>query len=540
MKILTRYVLRQHVGPLLFALTTLTSLLLLNQIAKQFGNLVGKGLPWSVIGEFFLLSIPFIIAMTLPMSVLVATLYAFSRMAAENEITALKANGVGLARLLIPVLLAGCVLAALMIAFNDQLLPRSNHRLRTLQADIARKKPTFALREQVINEVSPGRLFLKAGRVDQSSNTMREVTIYDLSDPLRRRTVYADSGRMGMSRDRRDLQMMLFDGLSQEASADSPGELQRLYFDVDMVRVRGVANQLERTEEDTYKSDREMSICEMRETVEDNERQYRNARSELANLLAAAARRAATGTAPKPAREDGRAGDRMSLTNAYCDVILPFIGAGLSRIGAGFGPRQKQGGRDHQSSRATAPRTAEEDMNDAEEGVAIALPRDVPARAQQMARPAAVTVTQIETLRARLMDAKESVSRFDVEIHKKFALSMACVVFVLLGAPIALRFPRGGVGLVIGVSLVVFALYYVGLIAGETLADKLILPAVWSMWMANMLFTAIGLVLLVRVRKAGSTARGGDLTEVLDGVRGWAARQVARVGFPPRRERKVA
>src|SRR5687768_12369903 len=75
-RILARYTLKEHVGPLVFALTTLTSLMLLNYIAKQFGQLVGKGLPWSVIGEFFLLSIPFTVAMTLPMAVLVSTLYA--------------------------------------------------------------------------------------------------------------------------------------------------------------------------------------------------------------------------------------------------------------------------------------------------------------------------------------------------------------------------------------------------------------------------------------------------------------------------------
>src|SRR5258705_3733544 len=81
-KILSRYVLREHVGPFLFALTALTSLMILNFISRQFGELVGKGLPSSVIGEFFLLSIPFTIALTLPMSVLVAVLYAFSRLAA--------------------------------------------------------------------------------------------------------------------------------------------------------------------------------------------------------------------------------------------------------------------------------------------------------------------------------------------------------------------------------------------------------------------------------------------------------------------------
>ena len=67
----------------------LTTLLLLNQVAKQFGNLVGKGLSWGVIGEFFLLTLPFIIAMTLPMAVLVAVLYSFSKLSAVTSFSAL-------------------------------------------------------------------------------------------------------------------------------------------------------------------------------------------------------------------------------------------------------------------------------------------------------------------------------------------------------------------------------------------------------------------------------------------------------------------
>src|SRR5205085_10650758 len=100
-KIISRYVLKEHVGPFTFALTALTSLMLLQYIARQFGNLVGKGLGWQVILEFFLLSIPFTVAMTLPMAVLVAVLYAFSRLASENEITAFKAGGVSMIQLVL-------------------------------------------------------------------------------------------------------------------------------------------------------------------------------------------------------------------------------------------------------------------------------------------------------------------------------------------------------------------------------------------------------------------------------------------------------
>ncbi len=220
-KILSKYALREHLGPLLFSLTALTSLLLLNYIAKNIGNLVGKGLPWSVIGEFVGLSVPFTFAMTLPMAVLVAVLYAFSRLAAENEITAMKASGVSLGRLLVPTLVAAAGLSLFMIAFNDQVLPRSNHQLRTLMEDIARKKPTFALHAQVINEVSPGKLYLRAGQLDESSDRMREVVIYDLGDASRRRTIYADSGTMGLTAEG-DLKLNLFHGVIQDVQKANP------------------------------------------------------------------------------------------------------------------------------------------------------------------------------------------------------------------------------------------------------------------------------------------------------------------------------
>ena len=91
---------------------------------------MGKGLPADVIAEFLLLSVPFTVAMTLPMAVLVSTLHAFSRMASENEITAFKASGIALQKLMVPVIIAAGVLTVSMVWFNDQVLPAANHRLR--------------------------------------------------------------------------------------------------------------------------------------------------------------------------------------------------------------------------------------------------------------------------------------------------------------------------------------------------------------------------------------------------------------------------
>jgi len=140
-----------------------------------------------------------------------------------------------------------------------------------------------------------------------------------------------------------------------------------------------------------------------------------------------------------------------------------------------------------------------------------------------------------ETLRIRLQDSAQLMNSYGVEIHKKFALAVACFVFVLLGAPIALRFPRGGVGLTIGVSLFVFALYYICLIAGESIAKRGLMPAVVSMWMANVIFALVALWLMTKMGKEGTTARGGDAKEMIGAVTGWIR---SRVGWKDRRIRR--
>ena len=88
-------------------------------------------------------------------------------------------------------------------------------------------------------------------------------------------------------------------------------------------------------------------------------------------------------------------------------------------------------------------------------------------------------------------------------------MATASLVFVLVGVPVAIRFPRAGVGLVIGVSLGVFTIYYVGLIGGESLANQLKVPAAWAMWTPNIVFTVLGLAGLRRIRTRSTTPRGG-------------------------------
>jgi lipopolysaccharide export system permease protein len=116
----------------------------------------------------------------------------------------------------------------------------------------------------------------------------------------------------------------------------------------------------------------------------------------------------------------------------------------------------------------------------------------------------------------RLEIAQRQRDRYEIEIDKKFSLAAACLIFCIVGPPIALRFPRGGVGLVIGVSLAVFALYYVGLIGGESLANKGYVPPFWAMWGTNVIMTLVGIVMLIRMGRDSGSGRDGGIREWLD------------------------
>lgn len=487
-RILSRYILSQHLPPLGFALAALTCAMLVNQVAKQFGNLVGKGLPWGVILEVFLLTIPFIVAMTLPMAVLVAVLYAFSHLAADNEVTAMKASGVSVGRLLAPVLGGATLVGVIALLWNDQLLPRSNHRLRTLLVDIQRKKPTFQLKEQVINEIMPGQFFLRAARIDPATNKLKDVTIYDLEDAERRRIITADSGRMAYTPGGTDLYLTLLDGEIQEVKRAEPGQFNRTFYRTNRIKVAGIGNTLERTESDTYRGDREMTICAMAQVVsgaaEDAQRARREARETIVGDLRRLIRLAPyvppvaaavdpTQIDPDPAPVTG--GAPASL---YCR-FFGLLGKWLT-----------------------------------------------PAEAQAAQGPQVVTPGATIAVDQRVRASRQRAAIYEVEIQKKLAISAACVIFALLGVPVAIRFPRGGVGLVIGTSLAVFSVYYVGLIGGEELGDRLVVSPFLAMWTPNLIFMAVGLGLLWQVRREGSTAHGGDWDDLKHALLAWLPKRI--------------
>jgi LPS export ABC transporter permease LptG len=485
-RLLNRYVLRQLAAPFFFALAAQTSLMLLSQVAKRFGALVGKGLPWSVIGEVFLLSLPFIIAMTLPMAVLIAVLYTFSHLAADNEITATRASGISVYQVLTPVLLWGVCMAALNFVFVDQVLPRSNARLRSLLIDIGRKKPTFELREQVINEVPPSQYFLRASRIDAATGRLRGVTIYDVGGESSRRIIYADSGAMAYAEGQTDLSLRLYDGSIHQYRPAEPTRFQLSYFRINDVRVKNVYDELERNTSESVRGDREMSTCEMLTVIRDAREELTEARREHSELVLNDLR-TLLGQPSLPATP---AAPPDSARQGYCRWFQSVLAAVL-------------------------PKTAE-----AQSPVQGVSPKPLPpSRPVMHPRVRLSSWAEVASSADRVREADRRADRYAVEVHKKWAISLACISFVIVGIVMALRFPRGGIGLVIGGGLLVFSVHYVGLTAGESLADRGFLSPWVAMWTPNILLTALGLMGLVKVSRESGSTRGGDFHELIDGVR---------------------
>jgi lipopolysaccharide export system permease protein len=480
MGILTRYLIRSLVGPFLFSIGAMTGLLFLNAVAQRLDMLVGKGLGWEIIGEFLLLSLPHTIALTLPMAVLIAVLYTFVDLTANSEVTAMSAGGVQPTRLLWPMLGVGAVMAGLTFFFNDQVLPEANHQLKNLMIDIGNKSPTLELRDQVVNEISTddqrSRFFIQATSIDQATNALDDVVIFDVSDPAKHRTIYADSGKMAFNREQTDLFLTLHDGMVYQADGNREGTLQRTGFQTQVIPLRGVGDVLERTLGGSARSDREMSVALLKQEA-DAQRAHRDEAADESYLQSLHAVRQALGL-PK----------LTDSVEAVADDKDPEMVAAVESVRAQFADRGE-------------------------------IAEDAMTRT--------VTVT-VRTSRARDEVAAAGESRYWVEIHKKFAISAACIVFVLLGLPLAIRFPGGGVGMVISVSVGIFGVYWMGLIGGENLADRGAVSPFWAMWTPNLIFLLLGLSLVTRLGRQAGSMRSSSWDEVRFAIGSLAAKLFGR------------
>ena len=428
-----RYIFKEHIGPFFFGLSVIMFILVMDFILEVLNMIIGKGLNAFIILQVFGLNLAWMLALAVPMAVLVSTLMAFGRLSQDNEITALKASGVSIYRLILPALVASILISVGMVFFNDRVLPELNHKARLLMTDIHQKRPTWNLKENVFIDEIPGyHILIK--KIDPHSSDVRGITIYDLKNRRIPRTIIAEKGLVEFAPDGNTLIFRLFNGEIHETDEEDPQRYRRINFDRQTIYIHDVGSKLIRSQSD-YRTDREKTSAQMLDEIKKQEENVMASKQQIT----------------------------QTANLAWDKVSVDMIGKrGTNSKDATFGEK------------GTLDNLIKENQS---------------------------ILNQILSQKQNIKNKKRYINSLLVEVHKKFALAVACVVFILVGAPLGIMAKKGGMAVGLGLSLGFFVLYWAFLIGGEELADRQLIPAFWAMWSANILIGGAGIYILVKSAK---------------------------------------
>lgn len=231
MKILRNYFFKEFLGPLFLALGVLSFVMVLVGNLKKIADLViNKGLDLFTVLKLFLFMTPYIVTYALPIAVLVAVLMSLGRLSSDNEIVAIRASGINLFSLVLPLLVIGIILSLTLVVFNDRASSYAHYAYRKILREVGIKNPTAALEEGVfINSFEKYVLFIY--RIDQKKNKLSNVRIYEpQGEGKPTRTIVAKSGEFIAVPENNLIRLKLMDGTSDEPDPESPTNFYKLNF----------------------------------------------------------------------------------------------------------------------------------------------------------------------------------------------------------------------------------------------------------------------------------------------------------------------
>ncbi|MFM9055326.1 MAG: LptF/LptG family permease, partial [Bacteroidota bacterium] len=273
MKKLHALVLKSFIGPFLLTFFISLFVLLMQFLWKYIDDLVGKGLDGIVVAELLFYTSANLVPMALPLAILVSSIMTFGNMAEHFELTAAKAAGVSLQRIMLPLLFTALIISSAAFLFSNHVLPYTNLKMGSLLYDIRQQKPSLAIREGVFYNGIEG-YSIKVGAKDSDGNTLRKVMIYDHTGSIgNRKVVMAESGKMETTPDQKTLVLTLYQGTGyEEQSKHRNGAdvhpLLRNTFDEYVIRFDLSQFKLNRTNEDLFRGGHQMmSLAQLHHAI---------------------------------------------------------------------------------------------------------------------------------------------------------------------------------------------------------------------------------------------------------------------------------
>ncbi len=447
-KKLDKLIIKAFVGP--FFATFLISLFVL---VMQFfwlyiDDLVGKGLDVVTIFKLIGYVSATLVPMALPLALLLSSIMTFGNLGESFELVAIKSAGISLSRFMRPLLMVAIFIAGIAFLFSNNIIPVANLKLNSLKYDIIVAKPAFDIKEGVFYDKMEG-FVIKIGKKEKDDSTIRNVLIYEKNYVLQDNIIAANNGVMRMTPDNRYMEFVLYDGWRYQERGS------RMTTNTEFIRL-GFKQ---------YKKLFDLSSFQMNETP-DTAFQY--------DPKMLSVRQLQTGI------------DSMTKINKTYAIrlktdagsLLPFVSNADSNLKT--------------KTLTGLKATSFDSLIGKDERTAL---NDRAISQVTAARPT------VDMLMSDYQNKQKNLTQHLIEWHRKFTLSVACIVLFMIGAPLGSIIRKGGLGTPLVFAIVFFVLFHLINTFGEKFAKESVTSPFVGMWLSTMILIPIGIFLTLKAMR---------------------------------------
>lgn len=452
------YMLQSYVPLLLMTFFICLFIVLMQFLWRYIDDLVGKGLTIDVIGELFFYAALTMVPMALPLAILLASLMIFGNLGERFELTAMKASGISLLKVMSPliVLISGIAVGAFF--FQNNVLPIAQTKMWTLLYSMRQKSPELEIPEGVFYSQIPGYNFYVESK-DRETGTLYNMMIYDVSRGFdNARVILADSGHLKSADDKVHLFLQLYKGEQFENLRDNNGSAasgnqpyRREQFDLKEILLAFDANFNRMDESGMRNQYVGKNMTELQQTIDS-------------------------------------VGERVDSIGAI--YAREFKEATYVRVP--YFVNVHEGGKTLQVRRPEVPLEKPIDVDSL-------FYKENPNKTRTyltMALNRAQTVRQEYEFKSFVMEEdRYTIRRHGIEMQKKFTLSFACLIFFFIGAPLGAIIRKGGIGTPLVISVFLFIFYYIIDNTGYKLARDGALPVWEGIWLSSFVLLPLGVFL---------------------------------------------
>lgn len=430
-------------------------IVLMQFLWKYIDDLVGKGLDISVIGELFFYAALTMVPMALPLAILLASLMTFGNLGEKFELTAMKASGVSLLKTMRPLIILILLIATGAFFFQNDVLPIAQTKMWTLLYSMRQKSPEMEIPEKAFYDQIPG-FNIYVEEKDQQTGTLYDLMIYDMSNGSdNTRIIVADSGKISLTPDKTKLLLNIYNGEQFENLRSNTAGVQssnlpyrRESFVQKDIMVAFDAN-FNRMDESTMRKQYVgKNIAELNATIDSVQARVDSVGAIYATEIK---EKPYFGIQYYSQTYDGKEYTRVPQTEITLDEPIDIDSLFSNNAGL-----------------------------------------DQAAVINQAIYKARTVKMDYEYKSRMMEDDRKSIRRHGIELQKKFTLSFACIIFFFIGAPLGAIIRKGGIGLPLVVSVILFIIYYIIDNTGYKMAKDGRIGVMEGMWLSSAVLLPLG------------------------------------------------